>query len=470
LSLTRADPFGPPAVPFPAVALPGARPQQLAALAIAAIDAGDEDGEEVEEDLVTVAFKGRLVMAPAPEGTAAPATEDGVRMVVVGRPATIEDSRSESTITAATATFESNVERIELVGTVDDPATVETPDFTLGSKHFALDRSKGTGRSDGPGTIVMGGAGSKPLVVSWGTSMALRLEPGTGDAEGTFRGAEFVGEVDVRSPDLELQAGRLAVDAQPVGTKDVPRRIVASGGVRAKALGAARGRFSAETVEIALSPNADGEAQPRTLVATGGVSAGDDAQTLWCTTLRTTFVEPKAAAKGDAARSDLGEIVAEGLEIRRVGDRRSRTRTAQAMIERVGLPGAFIHRRPHELSGGERQRVAIARALALDPRVLLLDEPTSALDVSVQAHILNMLADLQRDRGMTYVFVSHDLGVVGHVADRVAVMCEGRVVETGAATAVLESPSHPYTRTLLAALPKAPPAIRPVLPARSRSA
>jgi peptide/nickel transport system ATP-binding protein len=81
-----------------------------------------------------------------------------------------------------------------------------------------------------------------------------------------------------------------------------------------------------------------------------------------------------------------------------------------------------------------------------------------------------MLADLQRDRGMTYVFVSHDLGVVGHVADRVAVMCEGRVVETGAATAVLESPSHPYTRTLLAALPKAPPAIRPVLPARSRSA
>jgi hypothetical protein len=312
VSLTRADPFGPPAAPFPAVALPGARPQQLAALAIAAVDAGDEDGEEVEEDLVTVAFKGRLVMAPAPEGTAAPATEDGVRMVVVGRPATIEDSRSESTITAATATFESNVERIELVGTVDDPATVETPDFTLGSKHFALDRSKGTGRSDGPGTIVMGGAGSKPLVVSWGTSMALRLEPGTGDAEGTFRGAEFVGEVDVRSPDLELQAGRLAVDAQPVGTKDVPRRIVASGGVRAKALGAARGRFSAETVEIALSPNADGEAQPRTLVATGGVSAGDDAQTLWCTTLRTTFVEPKAAAKGDAARSDLGEIVAEG--------------------------------------------------------------------------------------------------------------------------------------------------------------
>ena len=306
VSLTRADPFGPPREPFPAVALPGARPQQLAALALAAVDLEDE------EDLVTVAFKGRLVMAPAPEGTAAPATEDGVRMVVVGHPATIEDSRSEATIAAATATFESNVERIELQGSVDDPATVETPDFTLGAKHFALDRSKGTGRSDGPGTIVMGGAGSKPLVVSWGTSMALRLEPGTGDAEGTFRGADFVGEVDVRSPDLELQAGRLVVDAQPLGTKDVPRKIVASGGVRAKALGAARGRFSAETVEIALSPNAEGEAQPRTLVATGGVSAGDDSQTLWCTTLRTTFVEPKGGAKGDGARSDLGEIVAEG--------------------------------------------------------------------------------------------------------------------------------------------------------------
>ena len=306
VSLTRADPFGPPSTPFPAVALPGARPQQLAALALAYVDV--DDGE----DLVTVAFKGRLVMAPAPEGTVAPATEDGVRMVVVGRPATVEDSRSEATIAAATATFESNVERIELQGSVDDPATVETPDFTLGSRHFALDRSKGTGRSDGPGTIVMGGAGSKPLVVSWGTSMALRLEPGTGDAEGTFRGAEFVGEVDVRSPDLEMQAGRLVVDAQPVGTKDVPRRIVASGGVRAKALGAARGRFSAESVDIALTPNAEGDAQPRTLVATGGVSAGDDSQTLWCTALRTTFVEPRAGAKGDGARSELGEIVAEG--------------------------------------------------------------------------------------------------------------------------------------------------------------
>jgi|694.fasta_scaffold02264_6 ABC-type glutathione transport system ATPase component len=210
-----------------------------------------------------------------------------------------------------------------------------------------------------------------------------------------------------------------------------------------------------------LIPVAGGE------LSLDGTPAAQVADERWRREVQMVFQDPYSSLN---PRRPVGEIVAEGLEIRRVGDRRSRTRTAQAMIERVGLPGAFIHRRPHELSGGERQRVAIARALALDPRVLLLDEPTSALDVSVQAHILNMLADLQRDRGMTYVFVSHDLGVVGHVADRVAVMCEGRVVETGAATAVLESPSHPYTRTLLAALPKAPPAIRPVLPARSRSA
>ena len=193
-----------------------------------------------------------------------------------------------------------------------------------------------------------------------------------------------------------------------------------------------------------------------------GAPAKGVADERWRRVVQMVFQDPYSSLN---PRRPVGEIVAEGLEIRRIGDRRSRMQTAQAMLDRVGLPGAFIHRRPHELSGGERQRVAIARALALDPRVLLLDEPTSALDVSVQAHILNVLADLQHERGMTYIFVSHDLGVIGHVADRVAVMSGGRIVETGTASMILASPSHEYTRTLLAALPKAPGA-----PAALRSA
>ena len=200
-----------------------------------------------------------------------------------------------------------------------------------------------------------------------------------------------------------------------------------------------------------LLPVAAGELQ------LDGTPAAGVAEERWRREVQVVFQDPYSSLN---PRRPLGEIVTEGLEIRRIGDRASRNRTAQTLLERVGLPAAFTRRRPHELSGGERQRVAIARALALDPRVILLDEPTSALDVSVQAHVLNVLADLQRERGMAYVFVSHDLGVIGHVADRVAVMCEGRIVETGSATTVLEAPSHDYTRRLLAALPRAPAALQ----------
>ena len=327
MSLAAQDPFGPPSAPFPEVVLPGNRAAQLAALAIAA--APDDD-----DAMVTVAFTGRLVMAPAPEGTATLGQADGVRMVVNGRPARIEDSKSKAVLQAKRISLESKVDRVELVGAVDDPASIETPNFTLGAAHFTLDRSAGRGGSDSPGTIVMGGAGSKPLVVSWSKQMTLALQPGTGDAEGSFRGAEFMGDVDVRSPDIELRAGQLSVEALPVGKKDVPRRIVASGGVQAKSLGNAGGRFGADRVEIALTPNAAGEAQPRSLLATGNVMAGDDAQTMWASTLRATFVEAKAkpeavdtsgtdakpardAAAPGGMKSDLGEIVAEGpVELR----------------------------------------------------------------------------------------------------------------------------------------------------------
>jgi hypothetical protein len=266
-----------------------------------------------EDDVVTVSFKGRLVMTPAPEGTPALGTSDGVRLVATGRPARIEDSRAEATIVAGRATLESGVDRIEVAGSAAEPASIETPDFTMNAVRFGLDRAAGTGASDGPGTIVMGAAGTKPLLVSWATRMGLRLVPGTGDAEGTFRGADFEGDVEARGPDFELDARTLSVEALPVGKKDVPRRIVAAGDVRARGLGDAGGRFGADRVEIALSPNAAGDAQPRTLAASGNVMAGDDAQTLWASALRTTFLEASGGPRADGAlRSDVGEFVAEG--------------------------------------------------------------------------------------------------------------------------------------------------------------
>ena len=122
-----------------------------------------------------------------------------------------------------------------------------------------------------------------------------------------------------------------------------------------------------------------------------------------------------------------------------------------ALLEECGMPASSMDRFPHEFSGGQRQRIAIARALALRPSLVICDEPTSALDVSVQAQILNLLQDLQRSRGMAYLFITHDLGVVAHMADRIAVMRAGRIVEEGDAVDVLRSPADEYTKTLLGA-------------------
>lgn len=130
------------------------------------------------------------------------------------------------------------------------------------------------------------------------------------------------------------------------------------------------------------------------------------------------------------------------------------------LLEEVGLKTEHLDRYPHELSGGQCQRVAIARALALQPRLLVLDEPTSALDVSVQAQIINLLAELKETHGLTYLFISHNLGVVRCIGDRIAVMYMGKLVEVGPTRAVLESPFHPYTRALLASVPVPEPRTR----------
>ena len=156
----------------------------------------------------------------------------------------------------------------------------------------------------------------------------------------------------------------------------------------------------------------------------------------------------------------VGEVVAAPLAIHRLGGRAERRRQVLEMLERVGLDAGYADRYPHELSGGQRQRVGIARALITRPRLVLCDEPVSALDVTVQAQILDLLAGLQRELGLTLVFIAHDLGVVRQVSKRIAVMYLGEIVEEGEAETIFTAPRHPYTQRLLAAVPSLDPHAR----------
>jgi oligopeptide/dipeptide ABC transporter ATP-binding protein len=159
-------------------------------------------------------------------------------------------------------------------------------------------------------------------------------------------------------------------------------------------------------------------------------------------------------------RMTVAETLAEPLMLHRIVPASDRRRRVEELLQLVGLQPHQAARYPHEFSGGQRQRIVIARALAVEPKVIVCDEAVSALDVSIRAQILNLLKDLQARLGLAYVFISHDLGVVKHIADRIAVMYLGRIVETGPAGRVFKDPRHPYTRALLSAIPVASPMAR----------
>ncbi|MCH7659514.1 MAG: ATP-binding cassette domain-containing protein [Euryarchaeota archaeon] len=156
-------------------------------------------------------------------------------------------------------------------------------------------------------------------------------------------------------------------------------------------------------------------------------------------------------------RLTVGDIIGEPLDIHGIAEGEKRTDRIYELLEIVGLNPSHTHRYPHEFSGGQRQRIGIARALAVDPEVIVCDEPVSALDVSVQAQILNLLEDLQDEFGLSYIFIAHDLSVVEHISDRVAVMYLGEVAEVGATPEVFSPPHHPYTEALLSAIPEPDP-------------
>ncbi len=174
--------------------------------------------------------------------------------------------------------------------------------------------------------------------------------------------------------------------------------------------------------------------------------------------MRMIFQDPFSSLN---PRLTVKDLISEPLEIHNVAKGKEAEDRVAQLMRSVGLDPAYMRRYPHEFSGGQRQRIGLARTLSLNPRLIIADEPVSALDVSVQAQVLNLLQGLQRDLGLTLIFVAHDLSVVEHISDRIAVMYVGKIVELAETTELLRHPTHPYTEALLSAIPPADPDIRP---------
>jgi len=173
--------------------------------------------------------------------------------------------------------------------------------------------------------------------------------------------------------------------------------------------------------------------------------------------LQIVFQDPYASLD---PRLPIGESIAEGLKINKIGSKQDQFDMVQAALKNVGLEDYHALRYPHEFSGGQRQRIGIARALVMNPKFIVLDEPVSALDVSIQAEVLNILKDLQTKFSLTYLFIAHNLAVVEHISNRVAVMYLGKIAEMSSVESCFRNPSHPYTQALMSAIPKPNPSLK----------